>query len=217
MHILLITILLFVIILIILQWEDIAQNYRYKTKTDIGRIKYLLKIVVDIFNHHNISYFVSDGTLLGIVRDKQLIPWDTDADLIILEKDHQKVWNVLQNNLPPGTLLSRGCSVARCIETQKNNWVDLYFYEEYGNMIRPCHYLYRWSNTCLSWLSNYFSMSSYYKKDVYPLKFIHWEDTMVKVPNQEEKILEDQYGSTWKTPIKRESWETVFSNTEDDE
>ena len=27
------------------------------------------------------------GTLLGIIRDQSLIPWDPDIDLAILEKD----------------------------------------------------------------------------------------------------------------------------------
>ncbi len=43
----------------------------------------LLFAVADILDQHNIIYHLEGGTLLGIVRDKDLIPWDTDIDISI--------------------------------------------------------------------------------------------------------------------------------------
>ncbi|MCB1760067.1 MAG: LicD family protein [Gammaproteobacteria bacterium] len=43
----------------------------------------LLLDTVDIFNAAGIPYTLDAGTLLGIVRDGDLIPWDNDIDLML--------------------------------------------------------------------------------------------------------------------------------------
>lgn len=45
---------------------------------------------VDILNKNNIKYWVSDGTLLGIIRDGGLIPWDDDIDIAIWKHENNK-------------------------------------------------------------------------------------------------------------------------------
>lgn len=40
-----------------------------------------LKLVVEVLNSLSIQYWVNNGTLLGLVRSGQLIPWDSDVDL----------------------------------------------------------------------------------------------------------------------------------------
>lgn len=38
---------------------------------------------ISILNKHNIKYWICQGTLLGIIRDKKLIPWDHDIDIAV--------------------------------------------------------------------------------------------------------------------------------------
>jgi len=47
------------------------------------RARALLLDTVDIFNQAEIPYTLDAGTLLGIVRDGDLIPWDNDIDLML--------------------------------------------------------------------------------------------------------------------------------------
>ena len=47
------------------------------------RARALLLDTVDIFNRADIPYTLDAGTLLGIVRDGDLIPWDNDIDLML--------------------------------------------------------------------------------------------------------------------------------------
>ena len=44
-------------------------------------------LTVNIFNKFKINYWVCQGTLLGIIRDESLIPWDPDIDFAILHKN----------------------------------------------------------------------------------------------------------------------------------
>lgn len=51
----------------------------------------MLKDTHEIFERAGIRYSVSSGTLLGMVRHQGLIPWDDDADLVILHEDELKL------------------------------------------------------------------------------------------------------------------------------
>jgi len=56
-----------------------GRNYRIARR--------LLLDIVDILNEAGVPYHVDSGTLLGLVRDGDLIPWDGDIDLGILAED----------------------------------------------------------------------------------------------------------------------------------
>ena len=51
----------------------------------------LLLECIDFFNKNNIRYWVDWGTLLGLVRDKGLIPWDKDVDFGVLREEERKL------------------------------------------------------------------------------------------------------------------------------
>ncbi len=47
----------------------------------------MLKDVTDILEGFGIRYWLECGTLLGVIREGRLLPWDTDIDLYILAED----------------------------------------------------------------------------------------------------------------------------------
>jgi len=55
--------------------------------------KKMLRKVCGILDKYNIPYVLEGGTLLGIVRENRLLPWDNDLDLTITE---QNIGNVLK-------------------------------------------------------------------------------------------------------------------------
>ncbi|MDP6837022.1 MAG: LicD family protein [Candidatus Marinimicrobia bacterium] len=51
----------------------------------------MLEKVTSIFESYEIKYCLTAGTLLGIVRENRLLPWDTDLDLRIFRNDVNKL------------------------------------------------------------------------------------------------------------------------------
>ena len=57
----------------------------------------LLQNITELFNKHNIAYYLDFGTLLGAVRENAFIRWDTNINLSILnESDQSKIPFILK-------------------------------------------------------------------------------------------------------------------------
>ena len=69
------------------------------TDKNLAKARKVLTDVVGFLEDENIDYHLEGGTLLGLVRDKEFLPWDHDVDLSISVNDSKrfakKRWRLL--------------------------------------------------------------------------------------------------------------------------
>ena len=112
----------------------VDKGYR-KTTVDPNFIK-----AIKLLDRNKIPYWVCHGSLLGLVRDGNLIPWDHDIDLAVWESDNKKkdILNifVLAGFKPKDNNMMGSLHFVR----EGGRGVDINFYKELqssDNQIKP--------------------------------------------------------------------------------
>lgn len=58
----------------------------------------MLKYLDSLCRAHNLTYFLSGGTLLGAVRHKGFIPWDDDVDVMMPRPDYNRLMKIIRSH-----------------------------------------------------------------------------------------------------------------------
>lgn len=143
---LLIFILIIILIFFIIPVEQISKPHKSKyeqikphliSKTHKNILLRTLKNTHDIFEKNNIFYVMEGGVLLGAVRDKSLIPWDDDADLLVLIKDQDKIMNLRKDFWKFGHDIKRMDRLLRifCIKGRNYPFIDLFINDQINNSL----------------------------------------------------------------------------------
>ena len=169
-------------------WQAIHKKYS-NNKVSNKEKMYALKEIINLLEIHNINYFISGGTCLGIYRDKELIPWDDDIDIDILGKDYIKAEQKLINYAEEKSYFYRkGSNIFHPKINVFINMVKVSICRVIrGNFIKD--YLYR-------------PRARLPFKYIYPTNKTKFSDVNIRLPNDTENYLIHLYGENWKTPIK---------------
>ncbi|CAF1088552.1 unnamed protein product [Adineta steineri] len=73
-------------------WKSSSIIPRALTQCEHTLMMHLLMIIDRICRENKITYFISEGTLLGSVRHHDIIPWDDDLDIMV-PNDKRKILN----------------------------------------------------------------------------------------------------------------------------
>lgn len=161
--------------------------YEYSEK-EIDSIINQISILSDyFFNKFDYHLYLIYGTLLGAIRDNNLIMWDYDIDLAYLSKYNNKT-NVKKEFL-------------EIYNTVKNEFnVKKLRYTGWFTILKDTGY-----DICVSYIKNnqYYCIPGIRKLDsssIIPLKKYQFHQTSVFIPNKSENIL-DHCFVNWKVPI----------------
>ena len=64
---------------------------KYTDEETLNKLRKLCYDLDKLFVDNNIMYWMDAGTLLGAIRHQDIVPWDDDVDLCIIEDDFNKL------------------------------------------------------------------------------------------------------------------------------
>lgn len=200
------------------------EEIQLKNSNDLLVAEELMFNISDLLIKNNISYHIDHGTLLGIIRDTAIIPWDVDIDFAVPSFEKDKILKFLDNYLT--TYKSEYCDV--------NKWKYTISYEDielgdikskeamlitiYNDLNKENAYeigldlalKYEYNNK-FHWMVAKRKLSSSVE-DSFPSKEIIFKNKILHIPCNEIKYLENLYGN-WKIPIKKWHY-SLYSNIE---
>lgn len=145
--------------------------------------------VIESLNKENVDYWIDFGTLLGIIREDDIILGDNDVDIIVVES----------NELADKMKKVRRDLLSKNINVERMNWSAYRAYNPFA-----CD---MYINTRNDKDNMYIGATGETSNISYDLigtpKYITWRGVEVRVPEFIEKVLVYRYGENWKTPIPK--------------
>lgn len=174
-------------------------------------IRELVQLVCGALEKENVEYHISSGTLLGLVRGDDIIEWDTDGDVIVMEEDAASalaLMHVLVKQAEHCTRLyvSERPGLYRVHEKETGGWIDLFVYRrsEENDKIVPQSFVLRTFHSLFSTTNKCYNHPDFPTSSVFPTKKMKfWDKThQLSVPHDYEAYLCQLYGADWRTPRK---------------
>ena len=152
---------------------------------NVGAMTSNMLVFKEAMDKAEIPFILIFGTLLGVIREKEFIVYDSDADVACYAKDHQKIHRVIKE------LESKGFYVPNKNESplhdhffiRSGEKIDIWWFDEIDN----------------DWI--YDKYVRYAKKFFDTPEEVDFLNTKFLVPNNPKEFLNITYGSTWTTPF----------------
>ncbi len=147
--------------------------------------------IIQFLEAENIDYFVADGTLLGIYRDRALIKHDTDLDFYL--KDEKDVWKIR------GFFENQGFRVGRVMRKWSRTY-QISFYDNRGLIVDFCIW-YANSDGNRFWVGpeirgKRIQPEIFFKNTI----ILRWDDLAFRTFPNVEDWLTLVYGENWSVP-----------------
>jgi len=183
----------------------------------------VFKRLIKFLDYYNIPYHISCGTLLGYIRDNDLIEWDTDIDIHTYVPYIPIIYSLKEKLLNDYQLyFSRFQKGDKILRVKKNYGVK----KVYGLNVPDYNkdrYLWRLSINGTNKYEGHegheseenniktFRWIDIYGKHWFPLlKKVNFKNIDIFIPSNSEKYLEEYYGN-WKLPIKKKNFVRPYS------
>lgn len=157
---------------------QVTEHAQYNI-THLGELPLKHETLIEGCKHLKGKWFISDGTLLGFVRENDFIPKDTDIDVAVMGfEDISLPFDLIRTSYWEGKQMQQAY-----IDRKTNTIFDIYFY--YPDIIEG-----KWT-----------TVGGYGKLPLseYEITTIETKYGVFNAPDPQEKYLEERYGD-WKTP-----------------
>jgi len=151
---------------------------------------------INLLEELNYEYFISYGTLLGYIRNKSLIDYDNDVDIVV--KINPKSHSGVQDELTKlkNDLENKGLN---CWWGQDRAITIVKVGNGYGDKILRLDLFPWWNINGINYIWPGI-MDGISNEDIYPLQKINFLDTSMFIMNNPTKLLEINYGPNWQIP-----------------
>jgi len=148
----------------------------------------ILNYFISLCSTYNIDYFITYGSLLGCLRNQKFIPWDSDIDVIIFEKDHHLLYSLKDKINSDGFHLVNEKFISRIYYSKTNKChIDISFmtlqnkklFDYYGRF---------------SFKTDVYKKFIFDTNIIFPLQKSIFENIEVFIPNKPIEYLEQIYG-----------------------
>lgn len=185
--------------------------------------------LAELFKEKNIPYWIHFGTLLGAVRGKGIIPWDSDGDFGLFVENKQDIKDLENRMISDGYHYFQYHENLIQVGYNFNNWkyCDLWFYETIDARkhsvgvqstrelavpldMEPIKSKEAVLRCNITWMQENHT-TDFPKWFVDELWDISVNGKIVKSPRYPEKFVELVYGPGWKDPIPKDG-SYIFGN-----
>jgi len=126
------------------------------------------------------------GSLLGVVRDRAIIPWDEDIDLAVSYRDEQKLLSLLWTLREDGLELVRYDKRGLYSVMRKGEYIDFYIFQPVEGHPRVWYSIY-----------NEFQLQRHLEQT----KPYDFQGIPIRIPEDYDGCLTAYFGD-WRTPVK---------------
>jgi hypothetical protein len=152
---------------------------------------------------HDIVYWAYGGTLLGAVRERDMIKWDDDGDICMTRSNFDKLLQLdltasgihMTTNTPP------------CVDAKINRiggtsgaFVDIFIMME-TESVDGIHLVQENHIARTTWPNAWFRQEEISDMDRIAAGYVNGHIVMINIPRHSEPYLQRMYGTNWKTPL----------------
>ena len=182
-----------ILLLVFICWLFLKLNYKNLNESFAGSSQShkklnntLIKISNDLNEYKIKDWFISYGTLLGIIRNNNCIDGDDDVDIIISKDESYKLHDLIKEKGYKYDIIKKNTmkfdNFTRILLSDDLAPVDFYIATKENNNFNETWEKVIWSN-------------------VFPVIKKKWKNNCIlNLPNNYEIKLEGRYGKNWKVP-----------------